>query len=178
MSSAQPHMCKPGSVVFLPAGALSLAESCAGKHSQAQPAQPSPAGTHTCGARRPCLTRPRPGAQRPSPRSGRENRQGTEGLFKQPRSSDQTQGTFLHRTPPPLLGLCRQVSPCAGQGRAGQVETSEGQRRSRTGIRSGQAHQGPRLRSRSDSLGCELPTCKKPLSWESATSSRCLGLSL
>lgn len=68
LSFAQPHMCKPkGSVMSLPAGALSLAVNCAAKHK-------TRACNHTCRNPPPCLGPLRPEAQRPSHLSGAEER--------------------------------------------------------------------------------------------------------
>lgn len=115
LSFAQPHMCKPkGSVVFLPAGALSLAVNCAVKrtkpgrqpHLRDSPSLPHPA---------------QPGTQRPSPLSCTEKRQGSEGLLEQPKSSDQTDGTFLTQHFPcnPRASAGMLAGVWQGQGRPG-----------------------------------------------------------
>lgn len=74
LSFAQPHMCEPkGSIMFLPARALSLAVNFSETYQTL-------ASNHTCGILPPCLIPLRPKAQRPSPLSCSEKLRGPRGL--------------------------------------------------------------------------------------------------
>lgn len=74
LSFAQRHMCEPkGSIMFLPARALSLAVNFSETYQTL-------ASNHTCGILPPCLIPLRPKAQRPSPLSCSEKLRGPRGL--------------------------------------------------------------------------------------------------
>lgn len=109
LSLAQPHVCKPsGSIVSLPAGALSSAVNWAEK-----PIKPG-LRPHLQGSS--SLPHPTPARGTKTDDFPVVRSCGSEGLFEQPRSSGQTDGAFLTVSP----GLCFHVGFCvARSGEAG-----------------------------------------------------------